>query len=408
MRRRDRCGRESRRRDPSRPLPARLGAARAGRGCRARAGRRGVRRPRLCCPTARSSPAGGPATCSARTQPPARRRRSPERGSARSLCVHGDSPGRRAARGAGSPTSWPPRGSTLAPVRVTELVLRPAGDRAVLIEVPDTAAAAQGRRAAALRVPGLVDVVPGALHGARDLGRRQPARAGRDRCARARRRPRREPSRRRSRSRSSTTAPTSPRSPSSLGLVVERSWPGTRARLHGRVHRLRAGLRLPDRRRPATARAAPRRCRAPAYRPAAWRSQAPYSGIYPREAPGGWQLIGRTASALRPGPRRRRRPRARRPRAVRRRHERDRGHRARPADDGAGPAAAPGWAHVGVPPSGAVDPRALERGNRLVGNDRGAAALEATLIGPKLRFHQRGARRRHGRDGRRPFAGRRG
>ena len=45
-----------------------------------------------------------------------------------------------------------------------------------------------------------------------------------------------------------------------------------------------------------------------------------------------------------------------------------------------------GWAHVGVPPSGAVDPRALERGNRLVGNAASAAGLEATLIGPKLRF----------------------
>jgi KipI family sensor histidine kinase inhibitor len=43
---------------------------------------------------------------------------------------------------------------------VSELVLRPAGDRAVLIEVPDTAAAA--RVAAKLRAecPNLVDVVP--------------------------------------------------------------------------------------------------------------------------------------------------------------------------------------------------------------------------------------------------------
>jgi biotin-dependent carboxylase-like uncharacterized protein len=46
----------------------------------------------------------------------------------------------------------------------------------------------------------------------------------------------------------------------------------------------------------------------------------------------------------------------------------------------------PGWAHIGVPPSGAVDPLALERGNRLVGNDLGAAALEATMVGPRLRF----------------------
>jgi biotin-dependent carboxylase-like uncharacterized protein len=46
----------------------------------------------------------------------------------------------------------------------------------------------------------------------------------------------------------------------------------------------------------------------------------------------------------------------------------------------------PGWAHLGVPPSGAADPRALALGNRLVGNDHGAAALEATLSGPRLRF----------------------
>jgi biotin-dependent carboxylase-like uncharacterized protein len=46
----------------------------------------------------------------------------------------------------------------------------------------------------------------------------------------------------------------------------------------------------------------------------------------------------------------------------------------------------PGWAHIGVSPSGAVDQPALERGNRLVGNESGAAALEATLIGPRLRF----------------------
>jgi biotin-dependent carboxylase-like uncharacterized protein len=45
-----------------------------------------------------------------------------------------------------------------------------------------------------------------------------------------------------------------------------------------------------------------------------------------------------------------------------------------------------GWAHLGVPPSGAADPHALALGNRIVGNDVGAAALEATLAGPRLRF----------------------
>ena len=46
----------------------------------------------------------------------------------------------------------------------------------------------------------------------------------------------------------------------------------------------------------------------------------------------------------------------------------------------------PGLAHLGVPPSGAADPTAFELGNRLVGNPPGAAALEATLDGPVLRF----------------------
>jgi biotin-dependent carboxylase-like uncharacterized protein len=45
----------------------------------------------------------------------------------------------------------------------------------------------------------------------------------------------------------------------------------------------------------------------------------------------------------------------------------------------------PGWAHAGVPPSGAVDPHAFARANDLVGNPDGAAALEATLIAPTLR-----------------------
>jgi biotin-dependent carboxylase-like uncharacterized protein len=46
----------------------------------------------------------------------------------------------------------------------------------------------------------------------------------------------------------------------------------------------------------------------------------------------------------------------------------------------------PGFAHLGVPPSGAADAHALALGNRLVGNDAGAAALEATISGPRLRF----------------------
>ena len=43
------------------------------------------------------------------------------------------------------------------------------------------------------------------------------------------------------------------------------------------------------------------------------------------------------------------------------------------------------WA-VGVPPSGPMDDRALRLGNRLLGNAEGAAGLEITMSGPRLRF----------------------
>jgi biotin-dependent carboxylase-like uncharacterized protein len=46
----------------------------------------------------------------------------------------------------------------------------------------------------------------------------------------------------------------------------------------------------------------------------------------------------------------------------------------------------PGWAHIGVPRSGAADRPALKLANRLVGNDDTAAGLETTLAGPRLRF----------------------
>ena len=42
---------------------------------------------------------------------------------------------------------------------------------------------------------------------------------------------------------------------------------------------------------------------------------------------------------------------------------------------------------VGVPPSGPMDDNAFRLANRIVGNHESAAALEITLIGPKLRFH---------------------
>jgi urea carboxylase len=48
-----------------------------------------------------------------------------------------------------------------------------------------------------------------------------------------------------------------------------------------------------------------------------------------------------------------------------------------------------GYWEVGVPPSGPMDERSHRLGNRLLGNDPGAAALEVTLTGPKLRFGAR-------------------
>ena len=46
----------------------------------------------------------------------------------------------------------------------------------------------------------------------------------------------------------------------------------------------------------------------------------------------------------------------------------------------------PGYAHLGVPTSGALDPPAVRLANRLVGNPSSAAVLETTLLGCALRF----------------------
>jgi antagonist of KipI len=47
-----------------------------------------------------------------------------------------------------------------------------------------------------------------------------------------------------------------------------------------------------------------------------------------------------------------------------------------------------GYAHLGVSPAGAADPVALRIGNRLVGNEDGAAAFEFTLQGGRYEFEQ--------------------
>ena len=45
----------------------------------------------------------------------------------------------------------------------------------------------------------------------------------------------------------------------------------------------------------------------------------------------------------------------------------------------------PGWAHLGVPPSGALDLEAMALANRLVGNQADLAGLEILLGGLRLR-----------------------
>jgi len=140
--------------------------------------------------------------------------------------------------------------------------------------------------------------------------------------------------------------------------------------------------------------------------------------VYSQTTPGGWQLIGRTGAVLFDP--------KRRPPSLLAPGDRVRfeavedgpagtgvaepvyaigSEMATPAASGARSSEAPdvevvdpgpqttvqdlgriGWAHLGVPRSGAVDRGSLVRANRLVGNPDGAAGLEATAVGPRLRF----------------------
>jgi KipI family sensor histidine kinase inhibitor len=131
----------------------------------------------------------------------------------------------------------------------------------------------------------------------------------------------------------------------------------------------------------------------------------PYSGIYPGETPGGWRLIGRTTVRLfdpqadppalfAPGDR------------VLFEPVQDLPSSFSPVLGGHIDHAIPGpplfrvlsaglfssiqgaprygWSRYGVPPGGAMDPRALARGNARLGNAASAAALEMTLLGAEL------------------------
>lgn len=48
----------------------------------------------------------------------------------------------------------------------------------------------------------------------------------------------------------------------------------------------------------------------------------------------------------------------------------------------------PGYYHLGIPISGGMDRFALRAANMLVGNDEGAAVLEAVFLGPEIEFTQ--------------------
>ena len=132
---------------------------------------------------------------------------------------------------------------------------------------------------------------------------------------------------------------------------------------------------------------------------------AEWTGIYPRSTPGGWRIIGVTGATLfdpsaatpallapgdrvrfRAGPRRAiadAPSRATRPAVAKTDHLRviDPGPFTTVQDQGR-----PGWAHLGVSRAGAADRRSAAYANSLVGNEPGAAVLEATLGGPLLRL----------------------
>ena len=136
------------------------------------------------------------------------------------------------------------------------------------------------------------------------------------------------------------------------------------------------------------------------------------TGIYPRESPGGWQIIGRTPlelfdagktppALLAPGDT---------VRFIPVESDRAEGVRLKPDTTYDSSTHDPaerfitvlrpglfttiqdagrwGYQHLGVPVSGPMDPASHRLANALLGNLPDAATLEATIIGPELRFEQ--------------------
>ena len=133
------------------------------------------------------------------------------------------------------------------------------------------------------------------------------------------------------------------------------------------------------------------------------------TAVYPLDSPGGWQVIGHTttrmfdaaqwpAALLSPGDsvRFRAEPHGPRPDVTRMHAGAQAVTAARSMsiiDPGMLTTVQDGgrWGHqsTGVPVCGAMDWIAYRTANALVGNQPGAATLEATMAGPKLRFEQR-------------------
>jgi KipI family sensor histidine kinase inhibitor len=137
------------------------------------------------------------------------------------------------------------------------------------------------------------------------------------------------------------------------------------------------------------------------------------TGVYPRESPGGWQLIGRTsvslfdpsrrpASLFSPGDRvkfvRENGSVARRSNVDERRSQGESRSRRETSATRLMTILTPGlfttvqdlgrWGHQGsgLPVAGAMDAVSHRMANALVGNPQGAATLEVTLSGPEIRF----------------------
>lgn len=177
---------------------------------------------------------------------------------------------------------------------MSELRIRPAGDRAVLLELPDSAAAATVAVALRTSFPQLVDVVPGHRTVLATWSGDEPAGLG-DAAARALAREPLPPPR------AVIVIPVTYDGPDLVAVadLTGRSVDDTVA-LHceplytvgflgfapGFAYLLGGSPRLQP----------PRRLDPRTHVPAGSVAVAgPYSGIYPRDGPGGWQLIGRTA-----------------------------------------------------------------------------------------------------------------